>query len=314
MKRLTYKIIVVTMIMLMLLPMMGTKILANANEEVLSIKKDETTYFLYIKEVLNSEFEFAFSKENNGTNLDYISSIDDNQGNNIAYVDETLKSTYFNQNITYLWVKENSQIILNGVQVNLGTSKTEEQLQSIKNITNKITVNSDADEDKIKINGDTSKKYYYEMYAVASSEDYQRLLELVEEVSKYTDDTNTYTKIETYGELYDLYNKLLTDVSNSKWIEATNLEIDKPYDAKENQKYILWLKDENGQIDFQVLTAYKKEVTNTEEKNVTVEVKSKLPVTYDETIALCVVLAVIIIAIIVMLLVRRKISSTNKRK
>lgn len=314
MKRLTYKIIVVTMIMLMLLPMMGTKILANANEEVLSIKKDETTYFLYIKEVLNSEFEFAFSKENNGTNLDYISSIDDNQGNNIAYVDETLKSTYFNQNITYLWVKENSQIILNGVQVNLGTSKTEEQLQSIKNITNKITVNSNADEDKIKINGDTSKKYYYEMYAVASSEDYQRLLELVEEVSKYTDDTNTYTKIETYGELYDLYNKLLTDVSNSKWIEATNLEIDKPYDAKENQKYILWLKDENGQIDFQVLTAYKKEVTNTEEKNVTVEVKSKLPVTYDETIALCVVLAVIIIAIIVMLLVRRKISSTNKRK
>lgn len=314
MKRLTYKIIVVTMIMLMLLPMMGTKILANANEEVLSIKKDETTYFLYIKEVLNSKFEFAFSKENNGTNLDYISSIEDNQGNNIAYVDETLKSTYFNQNITYLWVKENSQIILNGVQVNLGTSKTEEQLQSIKNITNKITVNSDVDEDKIKINGDTSKKYYYEMYAVASSEDYQRLLELVDEVSKYTDDTNTYTKIETYGELYDLYHKLLTDVSNSKWIEATNLEIDKPYDAQENQKYILWLKDENGQIDFQVLTAYKKEVTNTEEKNVTVEVKSKLPVTYDETIALCVVLAVIIIAIIVMLLVRRKISSTNKRK
>lgn len=314
MKRLTYKIIVVTMIMLMLLPMMGTKILANANEEVLSIKKDETTYFLYIKEVLNSEFEFAFSKENNGTNLDYISSIKDNQGNNIAYVDETLKSTYFNQNTTYLWVEKNNQIILEGVQVNLGTSKTEEQLQSIKNITNKITVNSDANEDKIKINGDTSKKYYYEMYAVASSEDYQRLLELVDEVSKYTDDTNTYTKIETYGELYDLYNKLLTDVSNSKWIEATNLEIDKPYDAKENQKYILWLKDENGQIDFQILTAYKKEVINTEEKNVTVEVKSKLPVTYDETIALCVVLAVIIIAIIVMLLVRRKISSTNKRK
>lgn len=314
MKRLTYKIIVVTMIMLMLLPIMGTKILANTNEEVLSIKKDETTYFLYIKEVLNSEFEFAFSKENNGTDLHYISSIEDNQGNNIAYVDGTLKSTYFNENITYLWVKKNSQIILEGVQVNLGTAKTEEQLQSIKNITNKITVNSDADEDKIKINGDTSKKYYYEMYAVASSEDYQRLLELVDEVSKYTDDTNTCTKIEAYGELYDLYNKLLTDVSNSKWIEATNLEIDKPYDAQENQKYILWLKDENGQIDFQILTAYKKEVTNTEEKNVTVEVKSKLPVTYDETIALCVVLAVIIIAIIVMLLVRRKLSSTNKRK
>lgn len=314
MKGLTYKIIVVTIIMLMLLPIMETKILANTKEEVLSIKKDETTYFLYIKEVLNSEFEFAFSKENNGTNLNYISSIQDNKGNKVAYVDGTLKSTYFNENITYLWVKKNDHIILEGVKIDLGTSKTEEQLQSIKNITNRITVNSDAGEEKIKINGDTSTKYYYEMYAVASSEDYQRLLELVEEVSKYTDDTNTYTKIETYGELYDLYNKLLTDVSNSKWIEATNLEIDKPYDAKENQKYILWLKDENGQIDFQVLTAYKKEVTNTEEKNVTVEVKSKLPVTYDETIALCVVLAVIIIAIIVMLLVRRKISSTNKRK
>lgn len=314
MKKLTFKIIVVAIIMLMMLPLMGTEILANTGDEVLAIRKDESTYLLYIEQMLNSKFDFAFSKENDESKLNYISSITDNQGNNVAYVDGELKEKYFNQETTYLWVKDNNKVILKGVQINLSNAKTKEQLETIKNITNKITVNSDANEEKIKINGDDSTKYYYKMYPVASSEDYQRLIELVDEVSQYTDNTNVYTKIKTYEELYNLYNTLLADANSSKWIEATNLEIDKPYEAKENQKYVLWLKDENNQTDIQILTAYKKEVTEIEKKDVTVETKSKLPVTYDETMRLCIALAIVIVAIVVMLFVRKRIANESKRK
>ena len=185
MKKLTYKIIVVTMIMLMLLPIMGTKILAKTNEGIFTVKKDENTYLIYIKEVLNSNFEFAFSKENNGTSLDYISSIKDAQGNNIAYVDDTLKTSYFNSSTAYLWIKKDSEIIGEGILINLEDSKTETQLQSITDLTKRITVNSSAEEEKIKINGSDSETYYYEMYPVESSEDYKRLVELSEEISKY---------------------------------------------------------------------------------------------------------------------------------
>lgn len=314
MKKLTYKIIVVTMIMLMLLPIMGTKILAKTNEGIFTVKKDENTYLIYIKEVLNSNFEFAFSKENNGTSLDYISSIKDAQGNNIAYVDDTLKTSYFNSSTAYLWIKKDSEIIGEGILINLEDSKTETQLQSITDLTKRITVNSSAEEEKIKINGSDSETYYYEMYPVESSEDYKRLVELSEEISKYTDKTDIYTKLKSYNELYDLYNKLLNDVNQSKWNEVTNLEIEKPYEAKENQKYILWLKNDNNQVDFQILTAYKKEVTTTQEKTVEVATKSKLPITYDETTILCIAFAIVIVAILVMLIIRKKIANQNKRK
>jgi hypothetical protein len=313
-KRLMHKMIVIAIIVLMLMLMMGSKILAKTNEEIFTVKKDENTYLIYIKNVLNSNFEFAFSKENDGTNLNYISSIKDTQGNNIAYVDATLKGSYFNSDSTYLWIKNNNQVIGEGILINLEDSKTEVQLQSIQDFTKRITVNSSAEEDKIKINGNDSETYYYEMYSVASSEDYQRLIKLFEEVSKYTDETDTYTKLKAYDELYDLYHKLLNTVNQSNWIEVTNLEIEKPYDAKENQKYILWLKNEDGQVDFQILTAYQKEVTTTQEKAVTVEAKSKLPITYDATIVLCIVLAIVVVAIFVMLLVRKKLSNQNKRK
>ena len=76
------------------------------------------------------------------------------------------------------------------------------------------------------------------------------------------------------------------------------MEITKPYGAKENEQYILWLKDSNGNIDVQFLTAYEKEVTLVEKVEKTEEVTVSLPVTYDNITGLVIALIVIIIAIV----------------
>ena len=76
------------------------------------------------------------------------------------------------------------------------------------------------------------------------------------------------------------------------------MEITKPYGAKEDEQYILWLKDSNGNVDVQFLTAYEKEVTLVEEVEKTEEITVALPVTYDNITGLVIALAVIVVAII----------------
>lgn len=314
MKKLRTKFITCGLIMLMLLAVIQIPILGAQDTLVLSIRKDENTYLIYVKGISESEFEFAFSNEENANNLNYISSIKDTKGENIAYVDATLKETFFNgKTSTYIWVKANNKVVVEKAPINIELAKTEEQLQKIENMTNIIKVNSDADEQKIKIEGNASEKYYYKMYPINVSEEYQNLVQLFDEISKFNTDTNNYTKLETYEELEELYTKLVSEVNDSKWAEAENLEIEKPYEAKENQKYILWLKDENGTIDFKILTAYQKVVTEKEETQVVVKVESKLPVTYDNTIVLYIALTIVVIAIIITLIVRKKFSNKNKK-
>lgn len=315
MGKLKTKFIACGLIILMLLAIIQIPAIATEDTSISTIKKDENTYLIYIEEAMKSEFEFAFSNENNVSDLNYITSIKDEKGSSIAYINETLKTKFFDgKDNTYLWVKKGNDIIKQNEKVNLGLAKTEKQLQKIENLTNIVKVNSDADEQKIKIEGDKSQKYYYKMSPINESEEYKKLVELSEEVSKFDENTDNYTKIEKYSELEELYTKLLSRVNDSKWAEAENLEIEKPYEAKENQKYILWLKDEKGTIDFKILTAYQKVITEVEETEVVVKTESKLPVTFDDTIILYIALAVVVIAIIIILIVRNNFSNKGKRK
>lgn len=315
MEKLKTKFIACGLIILMLLAIIQIPALATEDMPISTIKKDENTYLIYIGEVLKSEFEFAFSNEKEGTDLNYISSIKNEQGDNIAYINETLKAKFFDgKSATYLWVKKDNKNIIEKAQINIELAKTENQLQKIENMTNIIKVNSDADEQKMKIEGDNSQKYYYKMYPINASEEYQTLAKLIDEISTFTNSTNNYEKLQKYEELEEVYTKIISEINDSKWAEAENLEIEKPYEAKENQKYILWLKDEKGTIDFKILTAYQKVITEVEENEVIVKTESKLPVTFDDTMILYIALAIVIAAIIITLIVRKNFSNEGKRK
>ena len=279
-----------------------------ASKEMLVLKQSDNQYIIYIQDLLNKKFEFAFSNTEDAKNLNYITYAKDSEGNNIAYVDQELKDNFFNSENTYIWVKTEDKIIINGEKIKINNAKTVEQLKTIENLTKNITINSSAEEEKITVNGEQGEKYYYKIVEVGTSETYNELFNVVNVINKFNDKTDAFTKLQRYNELYNLYNVLTTNISNEDWTEVKDLQITKPYGAKEDSQYILWLKDSKGNIDVQLLTAYEKEITLTEEVEKTEKITTALPVTYDNTTVLFIALGTVI-ALIIAVVVYKKIKS-----
>lgn len=306
-------IIAFLLVILMLISILQIKSLAaNPNDsDMVVIKENDEQYLIYINGLLNEKFEFAFADSADASNLSYIESIEDDNGNSIAYVDSGLINQYFNTDNTYIWVGTENETLISGEKIVLTDVKTVQELQGIENITKNITVESSAEDEKIKINGTEGTEYYYKFFAPGSSEEYNKLLNLVNEISGFNDETDMFTKLQAYCELEDVYNSLVSNLGDDNWTKAENLEITKPYGAKENEQYVLWLKDSNGNIDVQFLTAYEREVTIVDEVEKTEEVTVSLPVTYDNMTGLFIALAVVVLAIVV--IIAMKIIS-KKRK
>ena len=306
-------IIAFLLVILMLISILQIKSLAaNPNDsDMVVIKENDEQYLIYINGLLNEKFEFAFADSADASNLSYIESIEDDNGNSIAYVDSGLINQYFNTDNTYIWVSTENETLISGEKIVLTDVKTVQELQGIENITKNITVESSAEDEKIKINGTEGTEYYYKFFAPGSSEEYNKLLNLVNEISGFNDETDMFTKLQAYSELEDVYNSLVSNLGDDNWTKAENLEITKPYGAKENEQYVLWLKDSNGNIDVQFLTAYEREVTIVDEVEKTEEVTVSLPVTYDNMTGLFIALAVVVLAIVV--IIAMKIIS-KKRK
>lgn len=283
-----------------------------ANEEIVILQEQENKYLIYISDVLNENFEFSFSKTKDETTLNYISSAKDDNGNNIAYVDGELKNNYFDSDKTYMWVKTGEKTIINGEEITLNNVITKEEISTAQKITKSIKVEAKAEDEKIKINGQEGKVYYYIISTIDSNKTYEELNKLVDEINSYNEKTDVITKLTSYKELYKLYNILIKDTENQEWAKTENLEITKPYGAKENQQYILWLKDSDGNIDIQLLTAYEENITKTEKKETTQTIITATPNTYDETTVLVVALGIIIVAIIAILVIKKVQKSSDR--
>ena len=291
--------ILVTMILfvIMLLSILQIKSFAT-DSDIIVVKENDSEYLVYVNNMIGENFSFAFSNSKEETNLNYRESVIDNEGNHIAYVNGELKTQYFGSQ-TYIWVKTaDDKVVIEGKEITLDGVKTVAQLNQIEGLTKKITVQSTAEDDKITINGEQNKTYYYQFAMVTSSQEYDRLLTLVNEISQYNENTNVFTKLQAYNELNNLYNSLVANLDDEKWLEAQNLEITKPYDAKQDSQYVLWLKDSDGNVDVQFLTAYEKQVTTVTEQAKVENVASALPYTYDEATILFVALGVVMVAIV----------------
>ena len=118
-------------------------------------------------------------------------------------------------------------------------------------------------------------------------------MDLAERISKFDNETNLdmYAKLEVYNEFSTLFNNLKYNLDYDKWVDVEENEIYQPSDAKNGDKYVLWIKEGRETIDAQFLTS--KYV----EEKVVEKITTKLPVTYDNNILL-VVLGILVIAII----------------
>ena len=330
--KLTSKIMLILMTFIMALTLFqGFSFAENNNMQM--IKKSNTEYMIYISDLLEENFEFAFSnsKETEKDMLEFKDSAKDQleNGKNIAYVDEEMYNKYFkDQKETFIWAKQKDTYKLEAQAINIAEALTEEEIQDLNKITKKIVVEfgkkelpEEVDKDGVKITrkigtveikDSEDYKYEYILMKSETGKDTAKLIALAEEMNQLKD-KNMYDKLAVYKEFKTIYEKLEPAINNTKWAEVNGNIIDQPIESKENDQYLVWIKkynkDENI-VDLQIMTCLDENTPKYEDKEVVVKKTTKLPITGDN-IALFVVAGIILFLIIVLVVL--KLKNNNKQ-
>lgn len=324
------KLMLSTIIAILFISVFGMIYTVNGtNENMQIIKKSGTQYLIYISGHMNSQFEFAFSndQEADKETLGYKSSILDStsEKNNVAYIDNSLYTTYFSGK-TYFWARDLSgKYFAEKVEVDLSKAIEESNVNLINNLTkiikvdtkNTITTSEVVNEVKVtktvgKVDVLEEGTTYYQLVKLPASEDYNEFIKTAEKIANDKIENNMYAKLKVANKFSNYYNRLVPDIDDANWIKVNNNTILQPEESHNGEQYILWLKTENNRenkIDVQFLTCfedYKPEV-------ISEKITTKLPVTYDNPI-LFIILAVLVVAFVVVLILRNKSEKTKTEK
>ena len=331
MKNSKIKLVALLSLVLMLLSIFTMPAQAATNEKII-LKKANDEFLIYYKEICNEEFEFAFSLDpkEEEDNLIFTKSAKDQLTDtalNVAYVDEYLFTNYFNSDKpTYIWVRNNKgKMLVSADLLNLDEAILEETVEFVNTTTKRIKTHTETTEPKTEIvDGvettvttgklvldNKENKYSYELIKVANNAEAEKLFNLVEKLQK-NEKLGTYENLTFASEFYDLYNKLMPKTAD--WTKVDDSEILQPENTLEGEKYIVYLKDEQGVVDVQFLTSVYKVEEGVKEETETITETVKLPVTFDSGSILFIILAVIVLALVIVTIVRVKANKKDEKK
>lgn len=298
------------------------------SENVQMIKKSEKEYIIYVSNLIGSEFEFSFAnkKDESKENLVFTNSALDQEdnGNNIAYIDETIYNNYFDgKKETYLWVKQGTEYKVEAEKINLKDALTEEYIQELNNATKKIPVkfgelNLPAETvdgvkitrrmGTINIEDNSETEYSYKMLKSTEESKVEELINLANEMNKL-DEKNTYDKLSIYGQFKSLYEELKP---SDGWNVAENNVIKQPQESKKGEQYLVWIKNEQT-TDVQIMTCNDDYTPEYENKKIINKVITKLPIT-GESLALYITAAILIVLIVTVAILKVKNNKSNKNE
>lgn len=311
--------------------------------------ENKQEYTIYIKGISTQNFKYAFTNIENadpeGMDLQFINSNPDlGEGNQAAFLNaETYEKLSKDDKAIYMWAKINDEegnekLILKNVKLDLHEALTEEKLDQVETLTQKIDVEIADNQDDTttvrneKVDGvdevanvgyvkikddDKNAKYYYEMVKLPSTDEYNKLNTLANQLKDEYDAKDMYEKVKLATEFSDVFEKV---TEQAKWEEVKNLTIKQDETSKAGDQYIILLKKvakvdkkEVEILDVQFLTADETEKENVEIEKVVTKETTKLPITYD-SIALFVVLGIIVLLVIVVAIRMKKLSKQNEQK
>lgn len=295
-------------------------IVATTNSEA---KKE---YIIYIKEMSAQSFKYAFTTNTNPGEMDlsYINSTLDLGGNQVAFLDAATYEKLFSENQTiFMWAKdEEENLILKGIQLDLSKVLIKEDIDIVETLTKRIQVEiADSEEDTttirsenidgveetaavgyVRIADDENATYYYEKTKLPSSEEYNQIMTLVEQIQNEYEEMDMYEKVQFGAKFKEVYSKVINE---AKWQELEGTMIEQPEESVAGDKYIVLLKKVDGQgattTDIQFLTAFDAYKPNVVKEEVVIQETTKLPITYDSIVlfALLGVVVVLIIAVFI---------------
>ena len=330
MKRLLSKNAVLAVLVIAIMLLLQFPVLA-AEENTTIIQTSEDEYLIYEDEFTNESFKFAYSKDKDieETELNFINSLQDNDGNNVAYVDNEIFNSYFlDSNIAYMWIESSENNISNAIEIDLSKAITQEELDFVANTTKRISVTLGAEApdvenvdgveytttvDNMQINPVDGYTYEYVIVRQNENSEVARFIAMSKEIAAINENLNSYENIKKLDEFYTLYNSLIP----TEWQEVTNNTIYQPEDSAEGEEYVVWLKGTNAEgeeiVDVQFMTCTREEEKEYVPEVIEQKTTVKLPVTFDTTITLLIVLGVIIVAIVVLVIVKKKLSKKDNK-
>ena len=305
-----------------------------SNENIQILEKATGDYIIYIKDNLDTDFEFAFSNDVSAdkSTLTYYSAETDSaetNANKVAFVNNVTKSLF--TNTTYMWVRNGTDYILEDIEVDLSKAIHEYDLQYAASLTKIIkvdTTKTNTTEETIngkKVTTTVGKvvltepgDYSYLLIEEPYSEDYTKLINLATRISKFNSQTDMYTQIQVYSEFLNKFRELMPN-QLAEWTKVQGNEILQPEDSEDGEKYILWIKEEGSStqalnedsltqalnLDIQFLTSHKQY----SEEKIMEKITTKSPITYDNN-TLLIVLTILVIAIIIVCI---RIKILNKK-
>lgn len=282
----------------------------GANEELVIVRNSENNYLIYIKELLNQNFEFAFSNDKNAdmeTLSFYNSALDeaDEDANNIAYVDSS--NILIFENKTYMWIKLAGEMVISSREINLDDNITVTELEMIGTTSKTIPVELKQKQIVNEVNDEGTKitetigvakisnsfiDAKYQIVPRDDSKDTDRFFALAELIEK-NDFTDKYTQIKASKEFFQLCKEQLNGLDSETWIPVQEFLIEQPKDAQTGDQYILYLQSGN-MADVHFLTSYREY----DEEYVKEQITTILPHTYDNNTIL-IALGIVVIAIII---------------
>lgn len=298
------------------------------SENVQMIKKSEKEYIIYVSNLIGSEFEFSFAnkKDESKEKLVFTNSALDQEdnGNNIAYIDETIYNNYFDgKKETYLWVKQGTEYKVEAEKVNLKDALTEEDIQELNNATKKIPVkfgelNLPAETvdgvkitrrmGTINIEDNSETEYSYKMLKSTEGSKVEELINLANEMNKL-DEKNIYDKLSIYGQFKSLYEELKP---GDGWSVAENNVIKQPQESKKGEQYLVWIKNSQT-TDVQIMTCNDDYTPEYENKKIINKVITKLPIT-GESLALYITAAILIVLIVTVVILKVKNNKSSQNE
>lgn len=328
----TISLIILAITSILLIPLNVFAESTKISTDIQIVKAENDDYIIYVKEMANIEFKFAISDSEtldpSSVDLNYINSVQDTEGNNVAYIEKSKEAI-----AKYIYIKEseNTKIAKIDLSKAFEKSKMEQVETTTKRIATELLTNLEERNEEIngvayketvgglKITDESNAKYQF-VRVKLPAEKYSTLQELGEKINSEYNEKDMYSKIELAKEFNSLYEELINtaNIQNS-WEDVENLEIRQPIEAQKGDKYVVLLKkvsqNETETYDVKFLTSYREDeeekIPGRTEKNIVHET-SKLPIT-GESIAIFIALAVIIIATIFVFIKMKKEQNKGKK-
>lgn len=275
-----------------------------------------------------SGYKISAKADASEADLNYINSVVDGEGNQVALIQKEDVSNATN----YIYIKTDAETRMNKVDFSQKSQVFEKaKMEEVENTTNRIKTEllTNLEERNEEVNGikytetvgglkiveEENATYFYESVRLPA-EKYSELKELADKLNHEYESKDMYSKIEFAKEFYNQYQEL---IGQAKWEVVENKEIRQPLEAQKDDQYVVLLKkvaeDGTETYDAKFMISYRED----EEEKIpgkietrVVQETTKLPITGD-SIILFVILAIIILALILVFVRMKKLQNKESK-